>query len=98
MATNARAIVQEVLPRRMANEIWSARYDKVLPISFNDFELSAVLPAVFYMFRFGQRRGRGKFLNTFAPNGGDRTGTQASGDCRTNCRRTSVQLQSKRIR
>ena len=70
MANNARAIVQEVLPRRMANEIWSARYDKVLPISFNDFELSAVLPAVFYMFRFGKRRGRGKFLETFAPNGG----------------------------
>ena len=53
----------------MANEIWSARYDKVLPISFNDFKLSAVLPAVFYMFRFGQRRGKGNFLETFAPEG-----------------------------
>lgn len=51
----------------MANEIWSARYGKVLPISFNAFELSAVLPAVFYMFRFGQRRGKGNFLETFAP-------------------------------
>ena len=69
MANSARAIVQRELPRRMADEIWSARYDKVLPISFNDFELSAVLPAVFYMFRFGQRRGRGRFLKTFAPEG-----------------------------
>ena len=68
MPNSARAIVREVLPRKMADEIWSARYDKVLPIS-QDFELSAVLPAVFYMFRFGQRRGRGKFLKTFAPQG-----------------------------
>ncbi|MCY4236975.1 MAG: hypothetical protein OXC93_01225 [Rhodospirillaceae bacterium] len=70
MASKARAIVTNVLPRRMADDIWSARYDKVLPITFNEFELSAVLPAVFYMFRFGQRRGRGKFLETFAPEGG----------------------------
>ena len=67
MANNARAIVRDVLPRRMADEIWSARYDKALPISLDDFELSAVLPAVFYMFRFGQRRGKGNFLATFAP-------------------------------
>ena len=69
MANSARAIVKGVLPPKMADEIWSARYDKVLPISFNAFELSAVLPAVFYMFRFGLRRGRGKFLKTFAPEG-----------------------------
>ena len=70
MPNSARAIVQDVLPRRMADEIWSARYDKALPITFNAFDLSAVLPAVFYMFRFGHRRGRGKFLKTFAPDGG----------------------------
>ena len=69
MPNSARAIVRDVIPRRMADEIWSARYDKALPISFNAFELSAVLPAVFYMFRFGQRRGRGEFLKTFAPDG-----------------------------
>ncbi len=70
MASSARAVVRNVLPRRMADDIWSARYDKVLPITFNEFELSAVLPAMFYMFRFGQRRGRGKFLETFGPEGG----------------------------
>ena len=70
MPNDARAIVREVLPRRMADDIWSARYDKALPIAFNAFELSAVLPAVLYMFRFGQRRGRGEFLKTFAPEGG----------------------------
>ena len=69
MASSARSIVQNVLPRRMADEMWSARYDKVWSISFS-FELSAVLPAVFYMFRFGQRRGRGKFIEAFAPDRG----------------------------
>lgn len=69
MKNSARSIVRDVFPRRMADEIWSGLYNKVLPISFNDFELSAVLPAVFYMFRFGNRRGRGKFLETFAPEG-----------------------------
>ena len=44
MPNSARAIVRDVIPRRMADEIWSARYDKALPISFNAFELSAVLP------------------------------------------------------
>lgn len=70
MPNDARVIVREVLPRRMADDIWSSRYDKALPISFSAFELSAVLPAVLYMFRFGQRRGRGEFLKTFAPDGG----------------------------
>lgn len=72
MPNSARDIFRNVLPRNMADEIWSARYDKVLPISSNAFDLSAVLPAVLYMFRFGQRRGRGKFLDTFVPEDGTR--------------------------
>ena len=70
MAKTARLIVQNELPRSMADEIWSAQYDKVLPLTFNNFELSAVLPTVFYMFRFGHRRGRGRFLEAFAPGDG----------------------------
>lgn len=66
MPSDARTILREVLPRRMADDIWSTRYDKALPISFSAFELSAILPAVLYMFRFGQRRGRGEFVKTFA--------------------------------
>lgn len=72
MPNSARDIFRNVLPRNMADEIWSARYDKVLPISSNAFDLSAVLPAVLYMFRFGQRRGRGKFLDKFVPEDGTR--------------------------
>ena len=52
-ATTARAIVDEVLGRGMTREIWTGNYEKALPISVQDFDLSAVLPAVFYMFRFG---------------------------------------------
>ncbi len=66
--TTARAIVDEVLGREMARELWTGDYDKVFPVSVQDFDLTAVLPAVFYMFRFGHRRGKGRFLDTF---GGD---------------------------
>src|SRR5262249_19731758 len=41
----------------------------VLPLSVQDFDLTAVLPAVFYMFRFGHRRGKGKFLERFGAAG-----------------------------
>lgn len=63
--TTARSIVDEALTRSMTRDIWTGNYDKVLPVSLQKFELSAVLPAVFYMFRFGARRGKGKFLETF---------------------------------
>lgn len=69
-ATTARAIVDDVLGRAMTREIWTGNYDKALPVSVQDFDLGAVLPAVFYMFRFGQRRGKGKFLETFGTEGG----------------------------
>jgi hypothetical protein len=66
--STARSIVDDVFGRGMAREIWTANYDKALPVSAHDFNLSAILPAVFYMFRFGHRRGKGKFLETFGGN------------------------------
>ena len=65
MTDSVRKLVEEVLSRDMTREIWSGNYDKVLPFSISGFELPAMLPAIFYMFRFGQRRGAGKFLETF---------------------------------
>ena len=64
--TTPREIVDDVLGRGRTREIWGGSYDKVLPVTVGDFELSAVLSAVFFMFRFGYRRGKGKFLDTFA--------------------------------
>jgi len=55
----------------MTREIWTGNYEKALPISVQDFDLSGILPAVLYMFRFGQRRGKGKFREVF----GQDTGT-----------------------
>ncbi len=66
----ARAIVDEVLGRGMTKAIWTANYEKVLPLTVQHFDLTAVLPAMFYMFRFGHRRGKGRFLEAF---GGDGT-------------------------
>ena len=71
MADSARKLVEEVLSPGVTREIWSGNYHKALPVSIAKFELSAVLPAVFYMFRFGQRRGGGNFLKTF----GDKNGS-----------------------
>ena len=71
MADNARALVDDILGRKMTREIWSGNYDRVLPVSVQEFALSSILPAVFYMFRFGQRRGIGNFLKTF----GDKSGS-----------------------
>lgn len=68
----ARAIVDDVFTPRMTREIWTANYDKVLPVSINDFDLTAVLPAVFFMFRFGRRRGKGGFYSMF----GGETGSE----------------------
>lgn len=69
-AITARGIVEDVLGRDMTREIWTGNFEKALPLSVQDFDLSAILPAVFYMFRFGQRRGTGKFLKTFGSSAG----------------------------
>ena len=70
MTASPRKLVEEMLSRDMTREIWSGNYAKVLPFSVLDFELPAILPAIFYMFRFGQRRGAGKFLETFGSSEG----------------------------
>ena len=63
---SVRKTVEDVLTPAMTKEIWSSSFDKVLPIAVQAFDISAVLPAVFYMFRFGHRRGKGRFLKEYA--------------------------------
>ena len=70
MAGSVRSVVDDVLSRAMTREVWSGDYHKALPVTLAAYELSAVLPAVFYMFRFGERRGAGKFLETFGSSEG----------------------------
>lgn len=64
-AMTPRAIVEEILSPAITKDLWTGNYDKVLPISVQNFDITAILPAVFYMFRFGHRRGRGRFIETF---------------------------------
>ena len=78
----------------MTREIWTGNYEKALPISVQDFDLTGVLPAIFYMFRFGHRRGKGKFLETFGGDSGtpkerrraatiERVAATLAADCRS---------------
>jgi len=71
MGDTPREIVEEVLSPGMVKQIWTGNYEKVLPISIQNFDLKAVLPAVFYMFRYGYRRGKGKFFHVFAGGSGN---------------------------
>lgn len=68
-----RQLVTEVFGPKMTKEVWTGNYEKVLPMSVQTFDLSAVLPSVFYMFRFGWRRGTGDFVDTFGPSEGTKS-------------------------
>ena len=67
---SARKHVEEALTPRLTRQVWSGDYREVLPATLQGYELSAVLPAVFYMFRFGERRGSGRFYQTFGTEDG----------------------------
>lgn len=69
MSDNVRKLVEDVLSPHMTREVWSGNFHKALPVSLQSFELSEMLPAVFYMFRFGDRKGKGEFLDTFGEDG-----------------------------
>lgn len=69
----SKSIVKDVFNLSWIRAVWTGNYRKVLPISIQEFSLGAVLPAVFHMFRFGRRRGAGRFADTFAPSSGPGT-------------------------
>ena len=60
-------VLSEVLTPAMVNEIWSANYTEALAFTLQDFSVGALLPAMFYMFRRGHRRGQGNFAERFVP-------------------------------
>lgn len=70
MSDSVRKIVEDVLSSHMTREVWSGNFHKALPVSLQSFELSEILPAIFYMFRFSDRKGKGKFLETFGSKDG----------------------------
>jgi len=61
----SKKIVEGVFGPHMTSQIWTGNYFPVLPFTLQNFEIGALLPAVFYMFRWGHRRGKGSFNETF---------------------------------
>lgn len=66
----SRKIVEEVIGIRDTKELWGTGYWSALPITPQHFSLGSVLPAVFYMMRWGHRRGKGKFAEAFGKKSG----------------------------
>jgi len=72
MTKTVKTIVEDALGPQRARALWTANYYPALPIAPQAFEIGALLPAMLYMARFGHRRGRGRFVETF---GKQRDGT-----------------------
>jgi hypothetical protein len=62
---NAKTIVESVLTPARASALWTANYFPALPFTPQDFEVGSLLPAMLYMARWGQRRGKGHFIAAF---------------------------------
>ena len=65
MSKPVKTIVEDVLSPARVRELWTANYLPALPFTPQGFEIGAVLPAMLYMARWGHRRGKGKFRETF---------------------------------
>jgi|CXWL01.1.fsa_nt_gi hypothetical protein len=62
---NAKGVIESVFSVPIAKRLWTANIDSLLHVTPQNFSVAAVLPAVLYMFRWGQRRGRGQFQKAF---------------------------------
>ncbi|MDA8205677.1 MAG: hypothetical protein M0Z36_06385, partial [Thermaerobacter sp.] len=60
-----RAILEDVLSRAMVRELWTAHYDPVFPMQPGDFSVGTLLPALLFLMRRGEARGRGRFVETY---------------------------------
>jgi hypothetical protein len=73
MASEARKIVESALGNNMAAKIWTGNYAPVFPFTPQDFAIGALMPMILYLFRWGHRRGRGKFHSVFGAASGKPT-------------------------
>ncbi|MDG6999695.1 MAG: hypothetical protein JRN15_11330 [Nitrososphaerota archaeon] len=64
-----RQILEDALSKAIVTKVWSANVESIMPLTFNDVDLQAVMPAVLYTLRWGGRRGGGRFIESFASNG-----------------------------
>jgi hypothetical protein len=70
VASEARKIVESVLGGNMTAKVWTINYAPVFPFTPHQFSVGALLPMILYLFRWGHRRGRGKFNTVFSPPSG----------------------------
>lgn len=62
---NSKTIVESVLSPARTKTLWTANYFPALPFTPQGFEIGGLLPAMLYMARWGHRRGKGHFAETF---------------------------------
>lgn len=65
MSSTPKTIANEVLTPARVRELWTANYLPALPFTPQDFDIGTLLPAMLYMARWGQRRGKGAFKEAF---------------------------------
>ncbi len=65
MSKTAKTIAEEVLTPARVRELWTANYLPALPFTPQNFDIGTLLPAMLYMARWGQRRGKGAFKEAF---------------------------------
>ena len=62
-----RELLREALGPVIERKLWSANVEALLPLTFNDVDIEAVMPAVLFTLRWGGRRGAGAFVQSFTP-------------------------------
>jgi hypothetical protein len=60
----------KVINKKYTDELWKVNYFPVIPISFGPFDLGSTIPALFYLFRRGVRRGTGQFRKIYGAEDG----------------------------
>lgn len=71
--STVKGIVEDVLSVPKTKKLWTSVYKEAIYFTPQVFSMEAVLPAVFYMFRWGHRRGKGNFVKTFGKEIGSKT-------------------------
>ena len=62
---NAKEVFESVLTVPTVNKLWTANYDPAIPFTIQGFDIGSLLPAILYIFRWGHRRGKGKFIESY---------------------------------
>ena len=65
MTRTVKTIVEETLGFQRAKALWTTIYYPAFPITPQDYDIGALLPAMLYMARWGYRRGKGNFMASF---------------------------------